>query len=243
MFFLGIILFVAGLSLCVTIAWAPLGLIVMGLGLIFTQVAIRRPMTAGSHEKEETAGPFHAVVVPMGKSVSPTVDPVGGSQKSVEGLRWKSIVVGDPELAQIERTLAQYGSSYVDKFAKIYVFFNNKALLPFILNLIIESVRQAAAIQEHASTSGCLSCKGPGEGLGVDDPLYKEADSSLFAAEEPISRAQSPRASTQFGQSGTTLPVTPIGSAEAERTRRSIVSIEESDSLHRIFDQLSGPKR
>jgi hypothetical protein len=40
----GIALFVVGLLLCASIAWAPLGFIAMGLGLICAQIALERRM-------------------------------------------------------------------------------------------------------------------------------------------------------------------------------------------------------
>ena len=118
------------------------------------------------------------------RGVSSTRDLVLNSGQSADELGWKSISDRDPELAQIERTLAQYGRSYVDQFVKVYVVFNNKAMLPAILNLIIESARQAA-------TQGSASSQFRGsDSAGVDHEQTREFDFVPTDAAKPLSAAQ-----------------------------------------------------
>lgn len=71
-------------------------------------------------------------------------------EASAEKERWRQLVEHDSDLARVERILSQYGSQYVDQLARVYVVFENKALLSSILRMIIESTRLSQGASERS---------------------------------------------------------------------------------------------
>jgi hypothetical protein len=182
----------------------------------------------------------------MHRHALPAPDLVVRKGEAADELGWKSMVDGDPDLARIERTLSRYGPNYVDQFAKVYVLFNNKAMLPAILNLIIESARQAAAAQDSRASLS-RGREDAGDRVDVGAPRSREAE-VVLSAEKPISTAQSnaPRAigsSAQPGRANAILPAVRTASEQDEQLKRAAVDLEEQDNLFSIFEGLEVRKR
>ncbi len=60
--------------------------------------------------------------------------------------KWSSLLESDQDLSRVAKILAPFGQKYVDQLARAYAAFDDKTYLPLILNMIIESVRQDAAL-------------------------------------------------------------------------------------------------
>lgn len=153
----GWVLLLIGGLLCATIAWAALGFLLMGVGLISLQVAERRRRPAGDLVPAGTTG-----FVPPRLSAGlqpPTLDPFAGQGGSAQRQprrvawpdrkggpaydqeAWRRLVEGDPDLARIAKVLADYGPQYVDELAVSYLAAPDKKRLGAIVDGIIARAR------------------------------------------------------------------------------------------------------
>ncbi|MFB9262778.1 hypothetical protein ACFFWD_06260 [Bradyrhizobium erythrophlei] len=152
--FTGWILLLIGLLLCATIAWAALGFLLMGVGLISLQVAERgrRKATfavAGAAGLElpasglrppmfEPVPPREAAPQPPRRRVAwPDNRPGAAYDKEA----WRVLVESDPDLAGLAAVLADYGPQYVDELAISYLAAPDKGRLGAIVDGIIARAR------------------------------------------------------------------------------------------------------
>ena len=140
--------------LCVSVAWAALGFLLMAIGLISLQVAEKKRKRA-----QNTAVGGEAVVMPPG--ATPVIHPaqaVAGPQiapapagwapryaspgtPSYDKEAWRRLVESDPELRQLTSVLARYGQQYVDQFATSYLAAPEKNRIATIVDEIIAKAR------------------------------------------------------------------------------------------------------
>ncbi|WP_420967272.1 hypothetical protein [Bradyrhizobium sp. B120] len=161
----GWVLLLIGGLLCATIAWAALGFLLMGIGLISLQVAERR-RRLGDDAAPAGAGGFTPPRLSAGLQ-PPTLDPVSGQdtgQDNGQGTgpqrqprrvawpdkkgdapydrqAWRRLVESDPDLAQLAEVLADYGPQYVDELAASYLAAPDKSRLGAIVDGIIARAR------------------------------------------------------------------------------------------------------
>jgi hypothetical protein len=163
----GWILLLAGLVLCVSIAWAPLGFLLMGVGLVALQVAEqhrRRPKLAvvadvGSFDGslDEMAPPraeqpvVHREIAPapprrvtrrFNRSPFEREAPYDSEapydrEAAYDREAWRRLVESDPDLAQLTAVLADYGQQYIDELATAYLADPDKSRLGAIVDGII----------------------------------------------------------------------------------------------------------
>lgn len=153
----GWILLLIGLLLCASIAWATLGFLLMGIGLISLQVAERGRQRAGL----AAAAPAGLLPPPVGAGLRPpTFEPivpmpdapparqprrVAWPSRSTDGPydreAWRRLVESDPDLAQLAKVLADYGPQYVDELAASYLAAPDKSRLGSIVDGIIARAR------------------------------------------------------------------------------------------------------
>jgi hypothetical protein len=152
----GWILLVVGLVLCVSIAWAPLGLVMMGVGLVSLQVAERNrrkarttvaPANASANkpmEESATSRPKGPRVfrepppTPVAPGRAPAVaPPVNPDRYGYDREEWRRLVESDSDLAQLASVLGDYGQQYVDAFARNYLAAPNKNRIAGIVDGII----------------------------------------------------------------------------------------------------------
>jgi hypothetical protein len=142
MYIAGALLLISGFFLCVSIAWATIGFVAMGVGLIFLQVAAKRPPI----ELEERS------VQPDLLDVSPNELAIPSNLASgiehEEG--WELLLKSDSELESVAAVLSRFGSQYVDQLARVYMAINRRELLPAILELIVSAARHDAKQSEAA---------------------------------------------------------------------------------------------
>lgn len=161
----GWVLLLIGGLLCATIAWAALGFLLMGIGLISLQVAERR-RRLGDDAVPAGARGFTPPRLSAGLQ-PPTLDPVTGQDtgqtagpqrqprrvawpdkngdapydRQYDRQAWRRLVESDPDLAQLAKVLADYGPQYVDELAASYLAAPDKSRLGAIVDGIIARAR------------------------------------------------------------------------------------------------------
>jgi hypothetical protein len=150
----GWILLIGGLLLCVSVAWAALGFLLMAIGLIALQVAEKKRKRAQNtavggeavgmlpgptpviHPAQAVAGPQ---IAPAPAGWAPRYASLGTSSYDKEA--WRRLVESDPELQQLASVLARYGQQYVDQFASSYLAAPEKNRIATIVDEIIAKAR------------------------------------------------------------------------------------------------------
>ncbi|WP_454633398.1 hypothetical protein [Bradyrhizobium cenepequi] len=161
----GWVLLLAGFVLCLSVAWAALGFLLMGIGLVSLQVAERKrrkaekAAVAGLDARPEPTAALAEAPLPDAEDAPVTPEPppmpapqaapsadVSAYDKDI----WRRLVESDPDLAQLAAVLADYGQHHVDEFASSYLAKPDKSRLAAIVNEIIvkagrkDSARAAA---------------------------------------------------------------------------------------------------
>ncbi|MET4391712.1 hypothetical protein ABIB73_007504 [Bradyrhizobium sp. F1.4.3] len=240
----GLFLLIVGALLCASIAWATIGFFAMALGLVCLQIPITRaPISSGTTARTDvmSLAPTEPIAVSAISSTL-TATAEGGAQR--EELDWNTLVDRDEDLANVERLLSRYGVIYVDQLRNLYGIFNNKALLPSILNLIVESARDEAG----RGTGGLAGTSAPG-GHKPDTTGSLGSDKSI-AAVDLISAPFAPRSSDAKPSSdketlssrSCDLPSADVASLEPINEVRASVD-EDVVSFTYIFDQLSRSRK
>jgi len=142
------------LLLCVSVAWAALGFLLMAVGLVSLQVAEQKRKRA----QNRSVGPESVETLPDAPAVAraepavpdlhvapaPTPDatryPSAGTS-SYDKEAWRQLVESDPDLAQLAAVLADYGQPYVDEFARSYLAAPEKNRIAAIVDEIIAKAR------------------------------------------------------------------------------------------------------
>ena len=151
----GFILLFVGFVLCITIAWAALGFMVMSCGLVCLLVAEERKKKRRGAGKSPGSARAENLRPPIGEDAK-------RNERAHQRAKWTSIVRSDPEIRNVAEILAQYGPSYVDQLAKVYLVFNDKRLLPLILELILTSAKKTT---EASRSDPGLSAHSPETGI------------------------------------------------------------------------------
>ncbi|MBR0869850.1 hypothetical protein JQ633_05745 [Bradyrhizobium tropiciagri] len=151
----GWILLLIGALACATIAWAAVGFLLMGVGLIALQVAERRKRRA----EVAPAAPTGLTPPSVGAGLQPPVfEPVphdGAPQRLPRRMAWpapsndapydreawRRLVESDSDIAQIANVLADYGPQYVDELAASYLAMPDKSRLAAIVDGIVARAR------------------------------------------------------------------------------------------------------
>ena len=194
----GWILLLIGLLLCATIAWAALGFLLMGIGLIALQVGERRKHRA----RVAVAAPagFTPPVVGAGLQ-PPTLDSIphdtpparqprrvawpdkkGGGPYDKEA--WRRLVEGDPDLARLAKVLADYGPQYVDELAASYLAAPDKSRLGAIVDGIIARARGGQPVPPPAAPA--QGSRPPPLPRPEPKPAIKPEDTRPAAAPPPV---------------------------------------------------------
>jgi hypothetical protein len=153
----GWVLLVAGFALCLSVAWAALGFLLMGIGLVSLQVAERKQQKAEKAAAVAVAGldgrpgpaaalaeapPAHAEDAPVTPEppLLPALEATPRTETSAsayDGEAWRRLVESDSDLAQLAAVLADYGQHHVDEFASSYLAKPDKSRLAAIVSEII----------------------------------------------------------------------------------------------------------
>lgn len=147
----GWVLLIGGFLLCASIVWAAIGFLLMGLGLIFLQIAARKrkrlaKLAASRPEKSDVRRepPLQELFQALTRSDKDELEPIGRKRTvvSYDEERWHLLLRNDADIARLATVLAPYGEKYVDELAAAYLVLNDKEYLPMILQKIIASARK-----------------------------------------------------------------------------------------------------
>jgi hypothetical protein len=211
----GWILLIGGLVLCLSVVWAALGFLLMGIGLLALQLDERNrrkvqktaavdaerldlaaePAPAPYPAEDPVAraeGSTQPAPAPLPRpDVTPRADP---ATSSYDKEAWRQLVENDPDLAKLAAVLADYGQQYVDEFATSYLVAPDKARIVAIVDEIVARTRQkdrarmARRSQERRSSSD--STREPGRSdlrtASKRDPVKLEARKAVV---EPAAEA------------------------------------------------------
>jgi hypothetical protein len=142
----GWISLIAGALLCATLVWAPLGFLLMGVGLLSLLVAennrkrAARPVVRGARADMPVAPPMPEPVVHLEPPKG-----IGPPARAYDRQAWRRLVESDADLARVTSVLADYGQQYVDELAKAYLPDADKKRLPEIVDGIIGRAGRGAA--------------------------------------------------------------------------------------------------
>jgi hypothetical protein len=162
------------------------------------------------------------------------------NERACEVDKWKSIVKADPDIESVVEILSQYGPSYVDQLAKVYLVFEDKTLLPIILELIVTSVKK------HLETSKIDSLRSaPPVGFGI-------APNSVGSDETSEMVYQPSEGEPDSGMQGSHTPTEPSsvsGDGSATKSDSSDLSQDaatsspsDADDLRALLSLLSNAK-
>lgn len=161
----GWLLLIVGTLLCVSIVWATIGFLMMGLGLICLLIAEKRTKRATTVVKparptaqppattrEPRFEPFELRPAPKPTAtpaaraavVASTIARIRQDHSSYDAEQWNALVGSDPDIARLVEALAPYGRQYVDELATVYLALDDKNYLPDIVDEIVASARRNA---------------------------------------------------------------------------------------------------
>jgi hypothetical protein len=149
---IGWVLLLAGFVLCLSVAWAALGFLLMGIGLVSLQIAERKRRKPEQAEdlarpdaRPEPAAlaetpPAQAESAPVTPEPPPLPMPEAAQHADTSAYdreAWRRLVESDPDLARLAAVLTDYGQHHVDEFASSYLAKPDKSRLGAIVNEII----------------------------------------------------------------------------------------------------------
>lgn len=180
--FAGWLLLIVGTLLCVSIVWATIGFLMMGLGLICLLIAEKRtkratavarppgkatkpPATAREPRFQPVEIRAVAASLPEPRAtsaaraaraavVTSTIARIRQEHSSYDAEKWNALVGSDPDIARLVEALAPYGRQHVDELATVYLALDDKNYLPDIVDEIVASARRNAG--QHRAPDGTL---------------------------------------------------------------------------------------
>jgi hypothetical protein len=216
----GWILLLAGLALCLSIAWAPIGFLLMGVGLVALQVAeqnrrrARLALVAGSGSVDQ---PPAAVTTP--RTEEPVVQRATAPAPARRATRrfnpdrppydreaWRRLIESDPDLAQLTEVLSDFGQQYVDELATSYLADPDKSRLGAIVDGIIAKAGRANA----------LPAANPSDDSKPAAAFKPAATSEPAAASSPDTEISSSHSEVSIGLSPTNPPAIEVEAPPSE---------------------------
>jgi hypothetical protein len=239
----GWILLVLGLVLCLSVVWAPLGLFMMGVGLLSLQVAEQKrrrartaaaPARAGADKRMEKStiprpkepGVFRASSpIPVAPGGAPeAAGTASPDQYGYDREEWRRLVESDPDLAQLASVLGDYGQQYVDAFARNYLEAPNKSRIAGIVDGIVASARSSHSARATAPSERDRPPAAPAREPKVARPRSDSEDARL--APPAPTAAPEPTAEPETLPSAETANLPPAAAAASAPAETAVVSSE-----------------
>jgi hypothetical protein len=202
----GWVLLFGGFVLCASVAWAALGFLLMGVGLISLQVAERnrnRAMLALAARTERLAAPPEIPTSPAEAVRIPTEAATlrpSHAGADYDQMAWRRLLESDSGLLRVTSVLQEYGQPYVDELARAYLADGGRSRLPAIVDAIVRKAKRNLARTTTASDTI--------EPPGLDQPLPES---------KPASHRTEPQFSRIPARASMMPPPTPVGVAPAAR--------------------------
>jgi hypothetical protein len=157
-------LLLAGFVLCLSVAWAALGFLLMGFGLVSLQAGERKRRKAEKAAAVAVAGldahpepaaavaeasPVQTEDATVASAPAPVLTPEAERHADLSAYdreAWHRLVKSDPDLARLAAVLADYGQQHVDEFASSYLAKPDKSRLGAIVNEIIAKAARTQSV-------------------------------------------------------------------------------------------------
>jgi hypothetical protein len=160
----GWLLLIAGCVLCLNVAWAALGFLLMGVGLVALLAAEAkrsRPAVAIETVVESEYPATEIIPAPLSPPPPTRVEPpppqIPGPRWAPAPLsdedRWRILLATDADVARLAAALAPYGQKYVDHLAAAYLGEADPARLPEIIDRIVAAARNDARMNGKADVT------------------------------------------------------------------------------------------
>ena len=154
----GWLLLIAGCALCLSIGWAALGFLLMGVRLVSLRTAEakrHRAAVAGPAAPELSVASLAVTppppppirVQPALARVEPP--PLAAAQRAIpvplsDAEKWRILLATDADVAHLATALLPYGQKHVDRLAAAYLSETDRARLPEIIDRIVATARHDA---------------------------------------------------------------------------------------------------
>ena len=197
----GWLLLIAGCALCLNVAWAALGFLLMGVGLVALlaaeakrsrpAVAIETVVESEYPAAEITPAPLSPPSPTRGKPAPPQIpSPRWAPAPLSDEERWRILLATDADVARLAAALAPYGQNHVDRLAAAYLQQTDRAGLPEIIDRIVEAARNDARMNGKADVTPTHDRVVPPDAQAVPRLLTKRRLlDSLIPADEPAAPA------------------------------------------------------
>lgn len=243
----GWICLIAGALLCVTLVWATLGFLLMGVGLLSLLVAennrkrAARPETYGARVDRPVAAPPVEAPPPVPEP-TPLIrrEPPMGISAPAEAapaydrLEWQRLLESDADLAGVASVLADYGQQYVDELAGEYLAAGDKTRLAGIVDGIIARAGASPAPLGNASPAKEARPASPVRRTNLLDPRFDRQPRPLPPAKSNDSEtlpASAPQPAEPVEQETVSASIPPPSAMEpepvAEDRNKTILSADE----------------
>lgn len=152
----GWVLLVGGFLLCVSVAWAALGFLLMGVGLISLQVAERNRNRAKLVLASRAVRLAAQAEIPAGRPETAQVPARTATLRpsragaSYDEEAWHRLVESDSDLLRVTSVLQEYGQPYVDELARVYLAAGDRSQLPAIVDAIVRRAKRNLAKRNTA---------------------------------------------------------------------------------------------
>ena len=232
----GWILLVAGLCLCASLAWAAVGFLLMGIGLISLQIAERKRRRAmnSAPPGAETPGMRQEPVVAAAPAMYPAESVIIRPNPGVscyDKEAWRRLVAEDSDLLHLTSILADYGQQYVDEMAKSYLALVDKKRLPAIVEAIIATAQESPHRMSapRADQRPLTSTRAPI--VVSSEPRHdRPATGSSTFATTLLSKAEDPSgAAVEEPSIGITAEETLVGPERSQQRRNTTITSADDD--------------
>ncbi|MGE9006967.1 hypothetical protein ACO2JO_00180 [Leptospira interrogans] len=228
----GWILLIAGALLCVTLVWATVGFLLMGVGLLSLLVAENRRRRVSVSTLSRAPADERMAQPPVAEAVvaHEPPKPISPPPVSYDRQAWHQLVESDVDLARITFVLADYGQQYVDELAGEYLADVDKQRLPAIVEGIIGRASKSVAPRGNGRLADDARPPNPvGSATAARRPPMPLPEATLKLSEKSSDSASSPVESAREDAVGAPVePPAAVDPAPGEEDRNKwIVSADE----------------
>jgi hypothetical protein len=155
----------------------------MGVGLILLLMSENRKSAIEGSRHQHSANPIRVHErVRLGTDAA-----VSEGEVYSESEEWKRLIENDSELAKVQGILERYGRQYAEQLAEAYRVFNERALLPAIVDMIITSAKLRV---ERTAPVEILPSDESNGGCALNDDVTKDLHQTEVISEQEQSAAR-----------------------------------------------------
>jgi hypothetical protein len=257
----GWLLFIAGFLLCLTVVWAALGFLLMGVGLVALLAAEsrRKRLAAAIEVKTVASAPAAETVVPASppparKMVLPPSAPVSpppirpepsplkppvlrsAPVPLTDAEKWRILLASDADVARLAAALAPYGQKYVDRLASAYLREADSSRLPEVINRIVEAARNDA--KQNADATVAPPAEPVAPPAVEEDPVERHIVETVDEV-PPADAEAAPRPSARQRLLDSVIPADELAHAAPDEVKKSETRAGRGSTIVAADDDLT----